>query len=116
MQCHLLAKALDLLQAKLQGWKTAPASSMPQSKLAICKHKENCSGDGWGGWQVYILKFPGQDGQKGKARKKAGLRGTGQGRGGWLCGPCAAHVTPLESMSGSRAEANTIILGRNTTR
>lgn len=58
----------------------------------------------------------GQGGQKGKARKKAGLRGTEQGGGGWLCEPCAAHLTPFESVSRSQAEANTIILGRNTTR
>lgn len=39
-------------------------------------------------------QVPGQGGQKGKARKKAGLRETEQGRGGWLCKPCTAHLTP----------------------
>lgn len=56
IQYHLLFKAPDqsLLQTKLwqvgarEGWNTT-ASSMPQSTLAICKRKENCSSHGWGG-------------------------------------------------------------------
>lgn len=64
-------------------------------------------------------QVPGQGGQKGKAKKKAGLRG--QSKAGLalraLCSLCdTPPPPPPPSASRSRAEANTIILGRNTTR
>lgn len=35
--------------------------------------------------EMHIPKSPGWGGEKRKVTQKAGLRGTGQDRGGWLC-------------------------------
>lgn len=67
---------------------------------------------------MYIPKSQGKEARR--VRQKRRLDFGDRARQGWLYGPCAACVTPPRppppSASRSRAEANTIILGRNTTR
>lgn len=65
---------------------------------------------------MYIPKSQGKVARR--VRQERRLDFGDRARQGWLYEPCAAHVTPPppESAPRSRAEANTIILGRNTTR